>query len=292
MACFLGLSAQDRTYRQSQSFRSNSDIKTLIIPFEDKMFLSDVNREIGKRTGLTSQEIKNTFREGLIQTIVSMGMEHGNYMDPFELEPEEFRDAIGGVYANLIYEYELTPPLEEVKDKSLLEKIKKEDPEQIERGTYLDQGEIRSWYDGQDRFMKAKLRDPSKVKELFTTYNLDVLLVITELDIKVMRDVNRDVGQTWDRRVKVHFTIFNEDGEAEFGSAAFNYYPGHEKDIYTIIRKSFDYPAAQIISKITPKFESQALKSDKNENSGQNSTKRKSGLKEFKESLFKSNQKE
>lgn len=245
------ITAQDKTYEQSRGFDTFDMPTVMVLPFEDHMFLSDINREIGNRTGMNYDDIRRTFREGLIQTIVEMGSDYADFLDPYEMDEEEIAKLFRSAYSGMTYDYNEVVALEEVKDKGLLDKIKENNEEdQTDRGVFLDEGQIKTWYDGKERFMDASFNSSEKIDLILEDFGLDYLLVINELDIKVMRDIDREAGQVWPRRIKIHFTIFGPEGEKIFGSAAYSYYEGEEKDIYTIIRKSFDYPVAQIISKI------------------------------------------
>jgi len=250
----LAISAQDRTYSYGNKGYSQSLPKVAIVPFESNLYLSDINKEIGNRTGLNLQEIENTFRDGIMQTIINLGSDSYNFIDPTEIEEEDLHRIIGGIYSCISYDYVQVIPLDKV-DKTnaqkLLEKLKKKEaPSQQNRGVYLEDGEIREWYDKKERFMDAKVHNQEKFDKIIIENELDFILCINELDIKVMRDVNRDVGQIWPRRVKIHFTIFDKNGNKTFGSAVYNNYDGNQKDIYSIIRKNFRVPCAQIVAKI------------------------------------------
>lgn len=246
--------AQDKTYSYGKMGYSQTLPKVAIVPFESNLYLSDINKEIGNRTGLTMEEIENTFRDGIIQTLISLGSDSYNFIDPTEMEDEELHRIIGGFYSCISYDYTQVVPIKEAdktRAQKLVEKLEnKENPNQKNRGAYLEDGQIKEWYDHKERYMDAKIHSQEKFDELILENDLDFILLITELDIKVMRDVNRDVGQVWPRRVKIHFTIFDSKGNKTFGSAVYNTYNGDQKDIYSIIRKNFRAPCAQIITKL------------------------------------------
>ncbi len=248
------ITAQDKTYSFGKKGFSESLPKVAIIPFEDKLFLSDINKEVAKRTGLDIQEIENTFRDGMIQSIVNLGSGSYNFLDPTDMEQEDLQQLIGGIYSCVSYDYILVVPLakeDKTKAKKILENLeKKENPNQKNRGAYLEDGQIKEWYDRKERYMDATIRDQEKFDKIVAENELDFVLLINELDIKVMRDVNRDVGQTWPRRIKIHFTIFDKAGKKTFGSAVYQTYDGQQKDIYNIIRKNFRPPCSQIVAKL------------------------------------------
>lgn len=248
------VSAQDKTYSFGSNMYSETLPKVAIAPFEDKMYLSDINKEIAKRTGLSLNEIENTFREGIIQTLINLGSDSYNFIDPMDMEEEDYYRHLGEIYSCISYSYEKVVPIKAIemtRAEKLVEKLEaKEAPDQLARGTYLEGGEIKEWYDKKERFMNAQITNEERFKEMIEKYDLDFVLTINELDIQVMRDHSRDVGQTWNRRVKIHFTIFDDNGKQTFGSAVYQIYDGQQKDIYSIIRKNFRTPCAQIITKI------------------------------------------
>ena len=257
LTCMLFFSvfhAQDNTYSYGRQTAYGSLPKIAIVPFDTRHYLCDINKEIGNRTGLTLDEIENTFRNGIIQSIIKMSAGSYDFFDPEEISEDESFELIGGIYSCISYDYVQVVPLGEEdysKAKKILKKLsEKESPTQINRGAYLEDGQIKEWYDGKERFMNARITDMEKFKHIVAANDLDMVLCINELDIKVMRDYSRDIGQVWPRRIKIHFTIFDKDGNQTFGSAVYYNYDGHQKDIYTIIRKNFRPPCAQIVAKL------------------------------------------
>lgn len=245
--------SQDQTKGYESQWSEREQATVLLVPYEQKMFLSDVSREIGNNTGLELAEIERLFREGTCQMISNVGSESYQFIDLLNDETTSAADDMEYIFNSIQWKYEKVPPppTEKTKTQKWLDKVSTRKVEdQRGRGVQVEEGEIETYYDEKQRFMDVLVLNDKLVPYLVDTYDCDFLLFINELDIKVLRDFNRENGQTWDRMVKIHYSILNRTGEKVFASAAYYRYSGHHKEIWGIIRKNLEIPAREIISKL------------------------------------------
>ncbi|MFT5245356.1 MAG: hypothetical protein ACI9RU_000271 [Litorivivens sp.] len=244
------VSAQDKTFAIVPRQFHAGEGTIMIVPYENKMFLSDINREVHNRTGLELSEIRRLFREGLSQ-VISNEAAKASYetLDILNSGMDEEVEDIDNIHQSVGYVYSQLPPPE--KEKEIVKRVEKileqESLDQQKRGVEVNQGEILTYYDGKERFMDVQILNPELFVHLNGRHSFDYVLIINELDIKVLRNHDAEMGQLWERMVKVHYNWLDGDGNKIYGGAAYYAYEGNEKDIYTIIRKSFTPIAQQML---------------------------------------------
>ena len=87
----------------------------MIIPFEPKLYMGEVDREINAETHLSAKEIKYKFRDGLNQQIQKAFLnEHFGALDLME-DTGRYRNDIETIYEHLSYEYQKVPDQEKYK---------------------------------------------------------------------------------------------------------------------------------------------------------------------------------
>jgi hypothetical protein len=248
--CFSSALAQDNTFGFGQETYANDRGQILLVPWESKMYISDINREISSRTDLSVDEIKRLFREGFCQIFSQNAAENWDVIDLVTSGEEGHLSDLQNIHQSISYTYDPVPPTEEpTKTKSLLMKLKPKSPEEGQQsGGKIEQGEIYTYYDETEKYMNTQINNPELMSYLADKYEFEYVVFLNELDIRVLRDHNQEHGQSWDRQVKVHYTICDIDGKPICSSAAYGIYKGDMKDIYEIIRKNFPNPC-QVICK-------------------------------------------
>jgi hypothetical protein len=238
------LFGQDQTKGFQGHWTEREQANVLLVPYEHRMFLSDVNREIGNQTGLDIFEIQRIFREGTNQMIANAGSESYRFIDMLNEDIDFVYNSIQWTYTQVP-----PPPTEKTKARKWLDKVtEKREPEQKGDGVNIEEGELQTYYDEKERFMDIVVKNDDLIPHLVEAYDCDYMIFVNELDIKVLRDFNRDNGQAWGRMVKIHYSILDREGEKVYASAAYFEYSPEEKEIWSLIRKNLEQPAKQIVS--------------------------------------------
>lgn len=244
---------QDQTKGFQGHWTEREQATVLLVPYEHRMFLSDVNREIGNHTGLDIFEIQRIFREGTNQMIANSGSEAYRFIDMLNDDSPGALEDIEYIYNSIQWTYEKVPPppTEKTKARKWLDKVtEKKQPEQKGDGVNIEEGELQSYYDENERFMDVTVKNDDLIPHLVDSYDCDYMIFVNELDIKVLRDFNRENGQQWGRMVKIHYSILDREGQKVYASAAYFEYSGQEKEIWSLIRKNLEEPAKQIVSQL------------------------------------------
>ena len=233
-------------------------LRALIIPFDTKMYISSVDRSIAKKTGLTYQQIRENMRYGIVNQLLLSIKDGHSAISIIHNDTSDVYSDLKYIYNSIGYKYKLVPVKEEAQDESTgnkkLEKIKssihnivkKENKQSItpkeeyDRGG-IKNGQIHTSRDNADRYMNTSIHNPNLLNILSQKYNTDVYIFINELDIEEIRSEYPSHNSTTDsyRKVKVHYTIIDQNGVELNGGAATTKIPSNVNDMNRIINTYF-----------------------------------------------------
>jgi hypothetical protein len=227
----------------------------LIIPFEPRLYLSDIDNQIAVKNEMNFQDIKAKFRAALDQNLFLTLKPYFTPLSFYTLNEEEARTELSYIYNSIGYKYEVleVEVEEETKGKKFANKFKKKEnnDEYIEAG--VNNGQIVSQVDNREKYMKTVISNDELLPTLNKKYQAEYYIFINELDIKRGMEsqyVNSN-KELEGRTIKVHYTIFNNKEEVSSG-AIFTLLEGNENDINVIIKSQFGIIAEKIVSKIIP----------------------------------------
>jgi hypothetical protein len=257
MASILNATAQNSTTGKSEETVAGNNGKTsvLVIPFESKMYLSDIDRDLSEANDLNFQDIKAKFRAALDREIFIALKPYYNPLSFYAIAPQESRAELAYIYNSIGYKYEVVPQEEVVKKENtatkLLGKFKKKEKEEeyIESG--MRNGEIVSQVDNREKYMKTTLPNPKLLPTLNEKYRVSHYIFINQLDIKRSADMRYVASsEQYKREIKVHYTIVDNTGK-EVGSGAIkSRFPSKVNDIDKIIKVQFPLIAQRIVSNL------------------------------------------
>ncbi len=224
--------------------------KVMVIPFEPKLYMSDVDREINKRTGLSATQIRNNFRIGLSNTMYSEAIKSSPSILMLSPDNQDIKDDLAYVYMSTGYHYDVMPDLEEKpaesKPKAILSEIKKRADETLygskeQGGTWIKDGQLYSVDYSQERFMNVRILNPNMFNYLSQKYEVGYFVFINQLDVKIApgTDYRALENEIYQRELKVHYSIYDQSGTLVYASAAKNYFPSVMNDMNLIIKGHF-----------------------------------------------------
>jgi hypothetical protein len=237
----FSLSGQDKTYApRTGSAGSKGSSKILLVPYDPRMFISDVNRELEEAHQTHINEIRTILRESLSQIVaVELGKSH-SVTDLLNDGDEGMESDIRRVYSAITWDYiPVSAP-----DSSGKKKARRAE-EQAGRGVNIEAGELKTYYDNRDRFMDARIVDTKIIDYIKNKYNSDYILLLNELDIRIKKGAAAGVSNGA-RQVKVHFTLFDRKGNRIGGTAAYFDYSGKTTDVFNLMKSGFGKVASDI----------------------------------------------
>ena len=218
----------------------------LIIPFEPRLYISDIDNQIVVKNEMNYQDIKAKFRAALDQNLFITLKPYFSPLSFYTLQEEEARMELSYIYNSIGYKYEVLPmeEEEETKGNKLLNKFKKKEKNDEYTQAGINNGQIVS--------MKTVISNDELLATLNKKYQAEYYIFINELDIKRgMESQYVNSSKVEDRTIKVHYTIFNNKEEVSSG-AIITTFDGNENDINKIIKSQFGIIAEKIVNKIIP----------------------------------------
>ena len=269
--------AQDNQFHNSSQMQSNQQAyskdlngpkKIMIVPFDSKMYVSSVDRAIAKRTGLSYAEIKENLRYGITDQLLLKTKGKVPAISIIQSDTGYAQKELMYIYNSIGYKYKVIP-LEENEEVELSKKEKlknsfnkliQKDKEsessknsEYERGS-IQNGEIHSSYDFSDRYMHTSIHNPNLLNTLAANYNTDMYVFINELDIEESKTKNSNLMSSESyRKIKVHYTVFDQKGNDIKGGAAVTYMASYVNDLNKVVNIYFGKIAEEICNSL-PSF--------------------------------------
>ncbi len=212
--------------------------KIMLIPFEPRLYMSEVDYAINKETKLTGKQIKAIFRDGINEQLYkSLKLQH-LVIDMMDDTVKTKKD-LGEIYQHLVLEYMKVPD-----QKNYKPPVKEKQEQIIKNGQVVDETNTDA------RFMNAKIKNATLVPYLYAKYKCDIFVFINELDIKSSASSsNGDPLATTDgfRKLVVHYTVYTYDAKEINSGIAETQFPVAINDPKKIVNSYFS-KLAQIIT--------------------------------------------
>ena len=189
--------------------------KVMLIPFEPKLYMSEIDRAVNAETGQTAKQIKHKFRDGineqLYKAFKTAKYEIVDLMD----DTVKYRKDLEGIYQYLSYSYQKVPNQENYKA-PVTEKEEKK----------IEKGQLNVETNSDARFMNAKLANPKLLPALYAKHKTDVFVFINQLDIKAAGSPSAFSETSPNRKIIVHYTVFTSNAkEINSGIAELEFEP-------------------------------------------------------------------
>ncbi|MES2681724.1 MAG: hypothetical protein V4635_17645 [Bacteroidota bacterium] len=216
--------------------------KALIIPFEPRLYMSEIDMSINAETRLSAKEIKYKFRDGLNEQLFKAFKQAGyNALDLMD-DTAKYKKDLDGIYQHLNYDFQKVPNQENYKAP-----VKEKEQKKIEKG------QINIESRDQDRFMNAKITNPKIVPILNGKYKTDIFVFVNQLDIKAVGyKAPGDLGDgNVNRKIIVHYTVYTLDArEINSGIAEEEFDPSVNTP-KKIIDKHFSKIALTVVERVS-----------------------------------------
>lgn len=187
--------AQDNTRNFYYDLNSGVKARVAVVPFEPRMLISDLHREMCKRNQMNSTEVREALAEGFFyamrrQAPALTETDVFGWSDPWP-EPLEM------IYQRIGYQYRPLPSLAGQAAEV--------------HGSFVEGGEIRQKNDTITRFIHATV-DTALVADLARDADVNYILMVSQLDIVNLGtplQVNPDGAAFY---VRLHYALYNADG--------------------------------------------------------------------------------
>ena len=240
----------------------NRQKRVLVVPFDERIYFNDATAEIARRDGLTHDEIMEYFRYQLNLHLVNSLADSCEIVDLMQDNTREAEADITGLYTTMSYELRLAEFELDTENMSNLARKRAEKIEEARRKQReeemknarpgMQNGElIGRKQNTDDMYLHIIIGQPEVLKEIASRRNVDYYLFINQFDIKTdYRDPYLSGQRNVYRIMRVHFSIYNTNGEFVSGNYASTKVPLYEDDKERIVNQYFPDIMRQIVKKI------------------------------------------
>ncbi len=205
LSCDFNLKAQDKTIgagTHSVSARESvAKHKIMIVPFENRMYLSEIDHLINKESKLTGKQIKAAMRDGINEQLYKKFKPKMSVIDLMEDTVKTKKD-LENIYQYLSYQYQKVPDQNNYKA-----------PSKEKEDVKIEKGQLNLESNSDARFMNAKIKNATLVPYLSGKYKADLFLFINELDIKALNGSPADFNSSTARKIILHYTVYSLDAK-------------------------------------------------------------------------------
>lgn len=203
----------------------------LLIPFEKTMYRSDADMDIAQASGISVHELRVLFRNEMQKHIEKALTGKKSSYSLLSDNPSLKRDFDYLTYSSA-YKYQ-----------SLENETEKSAPKN---------GQISGNTQNGNRFMNRTISNPKSIELIHKKYGSEHLVFINQMDIgpAAGTDQNDIMNETFNREIKVHYTIIDKNGKELDAGIASATFPYKKKKAGAIINDTFPTIAQKIIAKL------------------------------------------
>lgn len=211
--------------------------KMMLIPFEPRMYMSEIDYAINKETKLNGKQIKAIFRDGVNEQLYKALKAQHMVVDLMDDTVKTKKD-LGDIYQYLVLEYMKVPDQANYKPP-----VKEKQENVVKNGQIIDETNTDA------RFMNAKIKNATLVPYLYGKYKSDIFVFINQLDIKASNSGGPADVATTDgfRKLVVHYTVYTFDAKEINSGIAETQFPVAINEPKKIVNTYFS-KVAQIIT--------------------------------------------
>ncbi|MGZ4035032.1 MAG: hypothetical protein ACXVPU_00065 [Bacteroidia bacterium] len=225
--------AQEGTRTNTNTSTEATNGKIMIVPFEPKLYMSDIDQKINQQTKWGFETIRENFRHQL-DAQLKLKFQSISPVVSFYSDSAKMSKDLEYVYKSTNISYDLvSKPTEATKVNKQQSGIKN--------------GQVAVEMNNDLKFMNTKITNNELLSYLNKKYSVDYFIFINELDIKNdmnSYDITQDVYQ---REITVHYSILDKTGKTITAGIATSKFSSKENLPKKIVAQNFS-PIATFIS--------------------------------------------
>lgn len=245
------------SFQRDTLFYPEENSRLLIVPFDPKLYRSEIDEEIGKYNQLNFQELRGYYRLGLDNALYLAAK---NQYEVIRLHADnaDINKDLNSVYKSTAYEAReiiVEDQAKKTKMGQTVQKVKtkiKPETEPEDTETRIENGQIITGDGTVDKYMARTIVKKNVLDYCEEKYKAGLFLFINQLDL--MNEPGVDWTQfsnkNYNRVIRVHFSIYNKNEKELYSGVATTLFPAETNDIRDIIANHFTEAAAQIINKV------------------------------------------
>lgn len=240
---------------ESESTENPNDLKVMVIPFHPiKYYFSDCDKALAKRSELNIQDVRYSFLAGLDYASENFVDKKHESMNLYQMKDSVSKKVLEDFYNNVSYSYDVPTRSVTKSQKKFFKKIwenrqvKKARKQRETVGSEECYTEVNA---EEDRYMKATLKNKEFLDMMNEVYKPDYYITINQFEVitDLEKCIDRELGK-FRRRIKVHYNVFNTNGDLIFGDVVTAKYNSNSDDVNKIIQENFGFLGEYIAQSI------------------------------------------
>ena len=217
--------------------------KVLVIPFEPRLYMSEIDQGVNRETKMNQSQIRNAFRSGLDFSIVSaFKKKYSVYSLLNDTGASGFDQRY--IYESIAYNYlpltDQTNPATSTDKKN----TKKTDEDKAK----IQNGQLTVTTSEQKKFMNVKITNPNLLTTLNKRYGAEVFVFVSQLDLKVQANSAEQFSSgNAGRTVGIHYSIYDLQGNPVAAGMAVQNFPAGLNNPNKIVNTYFAEAAQTIL---------------------------------------------
>ena len=211
--------------------------KIMIVPFEPKLYMSDIDQKINQQTKWDFETIRENFRHQL-DAQLKLKFQSISPVVSFYSDSAKMAKDLEFTYKSTNISYDLV--------------AKPTDAEAVnKKQTGIKNGQVVVEMNNDKKFMNTKITNAELLSYLNKKYATDYFVFINELDIKndmSSYDMTQDLYQ---REITVHYSILDKTGKTITAGIATSRFSSKENTPKKIVSQNFSPVATYISSKFS-----------------------------------------
>lgn len=227
--------AQEST-RTAKNNTTDAVGKIMIIPFDPKLYMSDIDSKINQQTKWNFGQIRENFRKQL-NVQLKLKLQSIAPVVSFYSDSVKMAKDLSYIYKSTNLSYDLISNPNAIKN-----------PSGKQNG--IKNGQLAVEINMDKKFMNTKINDEKLLGYLTTKYKTDYFVFINQLDIKNNMDTYDLATDTYLRETTVHYSIIDKTGKNISAGVATSQFSSKENDPKKIVSKNFSPIANYIAEKL------------------------------------------
>jgi hypothetical protein len=218
--------------------------KIMIIPFEPKLYMSDIDMKINEQTKWKFEKIRENFRQQL-NTQLKLNLQSIAPVVSFYSDSVKMAKDLSYIYRSTSLSYDLISNPNEVKA-----------PATKHNG--IKNGQLVVEVNLDKKFMNTKINDSKLLSYLNTKYKTEYFVFINQFDIKNNLDTYDIATDIYQREITVHYSILDKTGKNISAGIATSNFSSKENEPKRIALQNFppisSYIATKLASSLKPEL--------------------------------------
>ena len=217
--------------------------RILLIPFEQKMLMSEIGKAVNDKTGLSFDKIADEFRTEMDLALYKTFKQTYTTISLLQ-NPKKGDTTISYIYSATGYKYDLLAG----KDSS--GESHAEFDTALQNKHFIHNGELQVPMDYSQRFMNVSINNKNLLQWLNKQYNVNTFVFINELDIKDVSNPSDNLtDNNFRRQITAHYSILNTQYQYLTAGIVTANFPYNENNPKTIGEKYFSVIAQELLHK-------------------------------------------